>query len=135
MLEINAIARDCVKSGSPWEPRVGHSRAIRAGNHVFVSGTAPSSQSAGEAFPEDAYGQTIRCFEIIVKALEEIGSDRTHVVRIRVYTLDHSDFDGLCKAHLEFFGDVGPASTILMVPKFDDPRWRVEVEAEAVIPD
>lgn len=135
MIETNAVDRTCVKSGSSWEPRVGHARAIRAGNHVFVSGTAPSSQTEGDDFPEDSYGQTIRCFEIITKALEEAGSDRTHVVRVRIYTLDHSDFEGLCKAHYEFFHDVMPSSTILMVPKFDDPRWRVEIEAEAVIPN
>jgi isochorismate pyruvate lyase len=131
----NAIARQVVKSGSDWEPRVGHSRAIRAGNHVFVSGTAPNSRTDGGDFPDDAYGQTIRCFEIIIKALEDIGSDRTHVVRTRIYTLSEDDIEGLSKAHAELFADVGPASTILMVPRFAHPRWRVEIEAEAIIPD
>jgi enamine deaminase RidA (YjgF/YER057c/UK114 family) len=135
MISENSIGRLCVKSGSAWEPRVGHSRAIRAGNHVFVSGTAPSSQTAGDDFPTDSYGQTIRCFEIIGRALEEAGSHLSHVVRTRIYTLSTDDFEGLERAHLEMFHAAGPASTILMVPSFFDPRWRVEVEAEAVIPD
>jgi enamine deaminase RidA (YjgF/YER057c/UK114 family) len=130
----NSIGRRLVKSGSDWEPRVGHSRAIRADGHVFVSGTAPDSRTDGSDFPQDSYGQTLRCFEIITTALEEIGSDRTHIVRTRVYTLSTDDFDGICRAHLEALGDVGPASTILIVARFANPRWRVEVEAEAVIP-
>src|SRR5579862_2531519 len=97
----NAIGRTIVKSGSDWEPRVGHSRAIRAGNHVFVSGTAPNSQTDGADFPDDAYGQTIRCFEIINRALADIGSDRTHVVRTRIYTLSKDDIEGLSRAHAE----------------------------------
>ena len=131
----NSLGRRLVKSGSAWEPRVGHSRAIRAERHVFVSGTAPDSRTDGADFPDDSYGQTLRCFEIIANALAEIGSDRTHIVRTRIYTLSTDDFDGICRAHLEALGDVGPASTILMVPRFANPRWRVEVEAEAVIPD
>lgn len=131
----NSLGRLMVKSGSAWEPRVGHSRAIRAGKHVFVSGTAPDSRTDGEDFPGDSYGQTLRCFEIIASALGEIGSDRRHIVRTRIYTLSTDDFDGICRAHLETLGDVGPASTILIVPAFANPRWRVEVEAEAVIPD
>jgi enamine deaminase RidA (YjgF/YER057c/UK114 family) len=114
-----------VESGSDWEPRVGHSRAIRAGTHVFVSGTAPNSRTDGGDFPDDAYGQTIRCFEIIIKALEDAGADRTHVVRTRIYTLSTADIPGLSKAHAELFADVGPASTILIVAGFDHPRWRV----------
>jgi isochorismate pyruvate lyase len=131
----NAIGRLTVKSGSAWEPKTGHSRAIRAGNHVFVSGTAPSSVTDGDEFPPDSYGQTLKCFEIIVNALEEAGAKRTDVVRTRIYAASTEDIPGVCQAHLETFGDVGPASTILVVAAFDDPRWRVEIEAEAVIAD
>jgi enamine deaminase RidA (YjgF/YER057c/UK114 family) len=122
--------RKLVSSGSPYEPTIGFSRAVRVGDRILVSGTAPiwpdgSVQPGVEA-------QTRRCLEIILAALAEAGAGAEHVVRTRTYLIDRADADAVGRVHGEIFGDVRPASTMIVVAAFIDPRWKVEIEAEAV---
>jgi enamine deaminase RidA (YjgF/YER057c/UK114 family) len=123
--------RQRVSSGSPFEPRIGFSRAVRVGDRVLVSGTAPIWPD-GSVDPDPGV-QARRCFEIIVAALREAGAGPEHVVRTRVYLTDPSVADAVAAAHGELFGDVRPASTMLVVAALLDPRWVVEIEAEAII--
>ena len=128
------MERKRVTSGSPYEPVIGFSRAIVAGNHVSVAGTAPIMPDGGDP-PADAYGQTKRCLEIIVEALREAGASASDVVRTRTYLVDAGDWEEVGRAHGEVFADVRPASTMVVVTGFLDPRWRVELEADAIVDD
>ena len=128
------MERKRVASGSPYEPVIGFSRAIVAGNHVSVSGTAPIMPDGADP-PADAYGQTKRCLEIIVDALREAGASASDVVRTRTYLVDAGDWEEVGRAHGEVFADVRPASTMVVVTGFLDPRWRVELEADAIVDD
>jgi enamine deaminase RidA (YjgF/YER057c/UK114 family) len=121
-----------VASGSPYEPAIGFSRAVRAGHHVSVAATAPIMPDGGEP-PSDAYGQARRCLEIVVAALEEAGASATDVVRTRCFLVTAEDWQEIGRAHGEVFGDVRPASAMIVVTGFIDPRWRVEIEADAVL--
>lgn len=121
-----------ISSGSPYEPEIGFSRAVVAGRHVFVSGTAPIMPDGAEP-PDDAYGQTKRCLEIVREALRAAGASPEHVVRTRMFLTDAADWSEVGRAHGEMFADLRPASTIVVVSGFLDPRWRVEVEAEAIL--
>ena len=120
-----------VSSGSPFEPVIGFSRAIRAGNRVLVSGTAPVWPD-GSCDPDPAV-QARRCLEIIRAALEEAGASVEDVVRTRAYLTDAGDADAVGRVHGEVFGRIRPASTMVVVTALLDPRWRVEIEAEATL--
>jgi enamine deaminase RidA (YjgF/YER057c/UK114 family) len=120
-----------VSSGSPFEPVIGFSRAVRAGNRVLVSGTAPVWPD-GSCDPDPAV-QTRRCLEIIRAALEETGASVEDVVRTRTYLTDAGDADAVGRVHGEVFGRIRPASTMVIVTALLDPRWRVEIEAEATL--
>ena len=115
-----------------YEPIVGYSRAVVAGDRVHVSGTAANPPD-GSPPPEDIYDQTHVCLELIGTALERAGTSLEHVVRTRVYLTDPQDFDDFARAHAEVFGDVRPANTTVLAGLFD-PRWKVEIEVEAVLP-
>ena len=128
------MERRLVSSGSPYEPMIGFSRAVRDGRHVFVAGTC-AVMPEGEEPPRDAYGQARRCLEIIVAALEEAGATPKDVVRTRMFLRDAGDADEVGRAHGELFGDVRPASTMVVVSAFLDPRWIVEIEADALLPE
>lgn len=121
-----------IASGSPYEPVVGFSRAVRVGEHVYVAGTAPVMPEGADP-PGDSYGQARRCFEIIGAALEQAGASFADVVRTRVYLVSAEDFEGFGRAHGEIFGDIRPANTTLLAGGLLDPRWLVEIEAEAVV--
>jgi enamine deaminase RidA (YjgF/YER057c/UK114 family) len=125
------MERQLIASGSPFEPVAGFSRAVRVGPHVFVAGTAPVMPE-GEELPPDAYGQAKRCLEIIVAALAEAGAGPEHVVRTRMFATSADDFEEIARAHGAVFADIRPASTYV-ITKLIDPRWRVEIEAEALI--
>ena len=120
-----------VSSGSPYEPVIGFSRAVVSGHHVTVAGTAPIMPDGADP-PGDAYGQARRCLEIIVGALAEAGAGPQHVVRTRVFLVRREDWEDVGRAHGEVFGDIRPASTMVVVQGFIDPRWLVEIEADAV---
>jgi enamine deaminase RidA (YjgF/YER057c/UK114 family) len=126
------MERRLVSSGSPYEPIVGFSRAVRVGEHVYVAGTAPVMPDGADP-PPDAYGQARRCLEIIEAALEEAGASVADVVRTRVYLVRVEDFEEVGRAHGEVLGDIRPANTTLLAGGLVDPRWLVEIEAEAVV--
>ena len=119
-----------VSSGSPYEPRIGISRAVRVGDRVLVSGTAPIWPN-GSCDP-DAGVQARRCFEIIVTALREAGAEPRDVVRTRMFITDPADGEAIGAAHADAFGAARPVSTMVVVTGFLDPRWKVEIEAEAL---
>lgn len=123
--------RQRISSGSPWEPKVGISRAVRAGNRVLVSGTAPIWPD-GRCDP-DPEVQAERCFEIILAALGEAGARAEHVVRTRMFLTNAGDAEAVARAHAAVFGRTRPVSTMVVVQGFLDPRWKVEIEAEAIL--
>lgn len=116
-------------SGSPYEARYGFSRAVRVGDRVYVSGTAPIWPDG--SCPDDPAEQARRCFEIALAAVVEAGGDAGDVVRTRMYLVDPSDADAVGEVHGGFFGEVGPAATMVVVGALLDPRWRVEIELDA----
>ena len=120
-----------VASGSAYEPVIGFSRAIRVGDRVLVSGTAPIWPD-GSCDP-DPEVQAARCLEIIVGALAEAGAGPRDVVRTRTYLVDPADWEAVGRAHGAVFAEVRPASTMVVIVGMLDPRWRVEIEAEAVV--
>jgi enamine deaminase RidA (YjgF/YER057c/UK114 family) len=123
--------RRWVASAAPWESEFGYCRAIRVGAHVQVSGTAPVMPD-GAPPPAGAYEQTKRCFEIIAAALAEAGAGLEHVVRTRIYSVRREHFADIARAHVETFGEIRPASTCIVATLLD-PRWTVEVEADAIV--
>ena len=126
------VERRRVSSGSPYEPVVGFSRAVRVGDRVLVSGTAPV-WADGSCDPDPA-AQARRCLEIVEAALREAGATIADVVRTRTYLVDRGDWEAVGRVHGEVFGATRPASTMVVVAGLLDPRWRVEIEAEAVVP-
>jgi enamine deaminase RidA (YjgF/YER057c/UK114 family) len=125
--------RQRISSGSPFEPTVGFSRAIRIGDRVLVAGTAPVWPD-GSCDP-DAEVQARRCFEIILTALEEAGAEARHVVRTRIFLTSAADADAVGRAHGAIFGEVRPVATMVVIAALLDPRWKVEIEAEAIVDD
>jgi enamine deaminase RidA (YjgF/YER057c/UK114 family) len=121
-----------IGSGSPYEPAYGFSRAVRAGDRVLVSGTAPVPPE-GEPVAEGAFAQMLRCGEIIEAALADAGAGLQDVVRTRMFIVDAADIDEVGRAHAEVFGFAAPAATMVVVAGLVDPSWLVEMEAEAVI--
>jgi enamine deaminase RidA (YjgF/YER057c/UK114 family) len=122
--------RKLISSAMPWERTIGYSRAVRVGDHVHISGTAPVMPDGADP-PPDAYGQARRCFEIILAALAEAGAGPQDVVRTRIYLARAEDIEAVGRAHGEVFGDVRPATTGVVVELLD-ARWLVEIEAEAI---
>ncbi len=128
-----AVERHRVRSGSPFEEPIGFCRAIRVGNQVLVSGTAPVWPD-GTCDP-DPERQAARCFEIITAALTELGARSDQVVRTRMYIVNPADWDAIGRAHGAAFRASPPASTMVVVRSLLDKRWKVEVEAEAIVDD
>jgi enamine deaminase RidA (YjgF/YER057c/UK114 family) len=126
------VERQLISSGSPYEPIAGFSRAVRVGQHVYVAGTAPIMPDGGEP-PVDMYGQTRRCLEIIGEALANAGARFEDVVRTRAYATSPDLFDEFAHAHGEVFSEIRPASAFVVVAALADPRWLVELEADAVV--
>jgi enamine deaminase RidA (YjgF/YER057c/UK114 family) len=122
-----------VPTNARWAEAVGYSRAIRVGDTIYVSGTAPVDGSGAIACPGDPYGQAKRCLEIIVAALGEAGARPEHVVRTRMYVRNYADWEEVGRAHAEVFGHARPAATLVEVSGFVDPEILVEIEAIAVI--
>lgn len=127
------MERQLVAADSPFAATVGYSRAVRAGAHVHVAGTAAIMPDGAEP-PADAYGQAKRCLEIVVAALAEVGARPEHVVRTRVYLTAPDDWQEVGRAHGELFGEIRPASAFVVVASLLDPRWLVEIEADAILP-
>jgi enamine deaminase RidA (YjgF/YER057c/UK114 family) len=128
---MTAAPRTNVSSASPFEATIGFSRAVRVGERVMVSGTAPIEPD-GSVDP-DPRAQARRCLEIIRSALAAAGARMEDVVRTRVFLVDAADAEAVSAAHGEAFADIRPAATMVVVVALLDPRWRVEIEAEAIL--
>jgi len=124
------MTRQLVPAVSPQAAIVGYSRAVRDGRVVHVAGTAPIGTDSA-----DPYEQAKRCLQIISEALAEVGAAPEHVVRTRVYLVDANDWEPVGRAHGEMFGDVRPASAVIVISGLLDPQWKVEIEAEALLPE
>jgi enamine deaminase RidA (YjgF/YER057c/UK114 family) len=124
--------RPRASSGSPFEASIGFSRAIRVGDRIIVSGTAPV-EADGSSTLGDAEAQAARCFAVIIAAIEQLGGSAADVVRTRMFLIDPADADAVGRAHGAVFGDVRPAATMVAGAVLLRPEWRVEIEAEAVI--
>ena len=127
------MERKRVSSGAVYEPQIGFSRAIRVGPHIAVSGTAPIAPDGSVACPGDLHGQTLRCLEIIEKAVIDAGGKREHIMRTRVMLKDMTGWQDAARAHGEFFRDIRPASTFIQIVQAIDPAWLVEIEADAIV--
>lgn len=131
MSQANPVDRRRISSGSPFEGRFGFSRAVRVGDRVLVSGTAPIWPD--DSCDPDPEAQARRCLEIILEAIREAGGGPEHVVRTRMFVTSVEVSEAVGRAHDEVFADVQPAATMVVVASLLDPRWHVEIEAEAVI--
>jgi len=127
--------RKNVSSGSPYEPLLGISRAVRIGNLVCVAGTAPIGADGKTACPGDAAGQARRCLEIARAALEQAGAGLADVIRTRTLLTRIDDWRAVGEVHGEVFRDVRPANTVIQVSGFIDPEWLVELEVDALVED
>lgn len=125
--------RRSVSTGSPYEPIIGLSRAVRIGNTIAVAGTAPLDANGKTVGKGDVAAQTRRCFEIAIAALEKLGATKADVIRTRILLIRIEDWRAAGEVHGEFFGDVRPVNTTMQVTRFVDPDWLVEVEVDAVI--
>lgn len=120
-------------SGAPWERSVGYCRALKAGNHIYVTGTAPVGDVGDVHAPGDAYAQARRCLEIIQRALGNLGADMAAVVRTRMFVTDISRWAEFGRAHSEFFGEHPPATTMVEVNRLIEEGMLIEIEADAVL--
>ncbi len=121
--------RQNISGGSPYEPIIGFSRAVRAGCNIYVSGTGPVGADAA-----DAAAQTSRVFEIILSVLKQAGASLENVVRTRIYLTHAEDWEEVARVHARLFGEIRPAATMVVVAKLLNPTWRVEIEVDAVVP-
>jgi enamine deaminase RidA (YjgF/YER057c/UK114 family) len=126
------MQRKLVSSGSYLEPIIGFSRAVRVGDFISVAGTAPIGADGKTDGIGDVYRQTVRCLEIVRKAIEDAGGSIEDVIRTRILVTDAKSWEEAARAHGEVFSDIRPATTVMEVPGFVDPDWLVEIEAEAI---
>ena len=127
--------RQHVSTGSPFEPRVGISRAVRSGRVIAVTGTAPLGPDGKTVAKGNAAAQARRCFEIVRSAIEGLGGKLSDVIRTRILLTRIEDWEQVGAVHGEFFGSIRPANTIMQVVRFIDPDWLVEIEADAIVED
>ena len=128
-------ARKNIYSGAPWESVAGYCRAVRVGEHVMVSGTAPVGPDGQVVGVGDPCAQANRCIEIIADALAEAGASLEHVVRTRMFVTDITQWEAIAEAHRDAFGNVSPATSMVEVSRLIDPDMLVEIEADALLSD
>jgi enamine deaminase RidA (YjgF/YER057c/UK114 family) len=127
------MSKQHIFSGSPYEPHLGISRAVRSGRIIAVAGTAPIGQDGKTVGKGDAAAQARRCIEIVGNALEQAGASLSDVIRTRILLTRIEDWERVGLVHGEFFGSIRPANTVMQVTRFIDHEWLVEIEADAVI--
>jgi enamine deaminase RidA (YjgF/YER057c/UK114 family) len=127
------MAQQRASSGSPYEPKLGLSRAVRVGSIIAVAGTAPIGQDGKTVGQGDAAAQMRRCIEIVRVALEQLGAGLEDVIRTRILLTNIADWENVGLVHGEYFGQIRPACTVMQVTRFIDPDWLVELEADAVV--
>ncbi len=132
---MNQLSRKYISSGSPYEPVIGISRAVRFHRFISVSGTAPIGPDGKNVAIGDPASQARRCFEIIKSAVEGLGGKLSDVIRTRIMLTNIDNWKEVAKVHGEFFREIRPASTMVQVTRFIDPDWLVEIEADALVGD
>jgi len=120
-------------TGAPWEKEVGYCRALRAGDRIWITGTAPVGEDGTVVSPGDGYLQAKRCLEIIRRSLEDLGGGLDSVVRTRMFTTDIDRWSEYGKAHREAFGDHPPTTTMVEVRRLMEPEMLIEIEADALV--